>query len=146
MRRALVLVGILYTLSTTGGCGKATQEDDLHLISLKSKCREDGEKVRVEWKRTYYQDVFSDEPEYVYNQSLKTCLWIDEYTGPSIDSEPVVGSSVPRLVSVRTHVKFILDIYTNKTLVEYTEHDGKQIGDVSAADFNRRKAQLSGLP
>jgi len=43
---------------------------------------------------------------------------------------------------VRTHVKFILDVYTNKTLVEYTEHEGKQIGDVSAAAFNQRKNQL----
>jgi hypothetical protein len=110
----------------------------LQLISLKSKCREDGEKVRLEWKNTYYQDVFSDEPEYAYNPSLKTCLWLGEYRGPSIDKEPTTG----RLIPVQTHVIFILDVYSNKTLIEYTEHNGQQIGDISETDFRRRKAEL----
>ena len=125
------------------GCGKVTlsQNDDLHPLALKSKCREDGEKIRSEWKRTYFQDVFSDEPQYVYNRSLQTCFWLGEYTGPSIDR-----GSAGKLVPVQTHVQFILDVYTNKTLIEYTEHNGEQIGDVSKADFQRRKSQLFDSP
>jgi hypothetical protein len=130
---------LMYLVFLIGGCDSVTRrrEEDLRVLTLKSKCREDGEKVRSEWKRTYYLDTFSDEPGYSYSEPLKTCLWIDEYTGPAIDFESVAGRSVPKLVSVRTHVKFILDVYTNKPLIEYTEHDGKQIGDVSEADFKR---------
>ena len=46
---------------------------------------------------------------------------------------------------MQTHVKFILDVYTNKILIEYTEHNGQQIGDVSEIDFKRRKAELFNL-
>ena len=98
----------------------------------------------MEWKKTYYQDTFSDEPEYTYNRELKTCLWLGEYRGPSIDTEEVGGKS--RLMPVQTHVQFILDVFTNKPLIEYTEHNGKQIGDVSEADFKKRKTELFGDP
>lgn len=146
MHCASGIVAILCALFTISGCSNSTsnQEKDLRLLALKSKCREDGEKVRSEWKQRYYQDVFSEEPEYSYNQSLNTCLWLGEYRGKSADWLPVPGRSVPKIVSVQTHVQFILDIYTNKTLIEYTEHDGKQIGDVSKADFETDKTRLFG--
>ena len=137
--RCLVISGVL----TIAGCDNVTlsKEDNAQLLALKSKCREDGEKVRAEWKRTYFQDTFSDEPEYGYSPALKTCLWIGEYRGPSVDVQPA-GGGKDKLIPVQTHVQFILDVYTNKTLIEYTEHNGKQIGDVSEADFKRRKAEL----
>lgn len=121
------------------GCQSAPSPEhaDLQLMSLKSKCREDGDKVRSAWKATYYQDTFSDEPEYAYSPSLKTCLWLGEYSGPSVDKDPRTGKLIP----VRAHVKFILDVYTNKSLIEYTEHNGQQIGDISEADFMRQKAR-----
>ena len=122
------------------GCGTGPSNglSDQELLSLKSKCRQDGERVRQEWQRTYFQDVFSDEPQYVYNRQLKTCLWLGEYTGPSLDSDDATSN----LISVQTHVKFILDVYTNKTLIEYTEHNGKPIGEVTEAAFVQRKAEL----
>jgi hypothetical protein len=136
---------VICAVFTIGGCDRVTpsKQDNAQLLALKSKCREDGEKVRAEWKRTYFQDRFSDEPEYSYSPSLKTCLWIGEYRGPSVDVEST-GGGKDKLVPVQTHVQFILDVYTNKPLVEFTEHDGKQIGDVSEADFKRRKAELFG--
>ena len=138
-RAAFSLTFAVCIMWAIGGCQKATnQTDDLQLLSLKSKCREDGEKVRSEWKKTYWQDVFSDDAEYAYNPSLKTCLWFGEYHGPSMDKEPATG----KLIAVQANVKFILDVYTNKTLIEYTEHNGQQIGDVSEAHFNQRKAEL----
>src|SRR6266436_10100688 len=121
MRRGFPLTPLLCVIWIIGGCERASvkQTTDLDLVSLKSKCREDGVKVRSEWKKTFYQDIFSDEPEYAYNPSLKTCLWLGEYRGPSMDKEPTTGKLIP----VQTHVHFILDVYTNKTLIEYTEHN-----------------------
>jgi len=141
MRTPSILLLLLMAM-LIASCQKSASEgvDALKLMSLKSKCREDGEKARLEWKKTYYQDTFSDEPEYAYNPALNTCLWLGEYTGPSADRDESTGKIVP----VQTHVRFILDVYTNKTLIEYTEHDGQQIGDVSAMAFNLRKTQLFG--
>jgi hypothetical protein len=58
-----VLLSLLWVI--TPGCKQnptAGQMDDVQLLTLKSKCRDDGEKVRQEWKRTYFQDTFSEEP------------------------------------------------------------------------------------
>jgi hypothetical protein len=87
MRRLAVLVLLVSAAVATLGCENRglVRTDDAALVALKSKCREDGEKVRSEWKETYYQDVFSDEPQYAYSMSLKTCLWLGEYRGPSFD-------------------------------------------------------------
>ncbi len=143
MRIALCGPAILFALITSGGCERpASKGEDSQLLALKSKCREDGQKVRAEWMRTYFQDTFSDEPEYGYSSALKTCLWIGEYQGPGADWEPAADGGKKRLIPVQTHVKFILDIYSNKTLIECTQHNGKQIGEVSEADFKRRKAEL----
>jgi hypothetical protein len=49
-----------------------------------------------------------------------------------------------KLYLSQAHVQFILDVYTNKTLIEYTEHEGKQIGNVSETEFKHRKAELLG--
>jgi hypothetical protein len=139
MRYFLILTCVVGSILIIIGCGTTVnRESELQLISLKSKCREDGEKTRAEWKKTYFQDTFADEPEYSYNPTLKTCLWLGEYRGPAGIIEP----TTKKAAYVQTHVKFILDVYTNKTIIEYTEHDGKQIGDVTEATFNQRKAEL----
>lgn len=121
------------------GCGtnSASRRNDLALLQLKSKCREDGEKTRATWKTRYYQDTFSDEPQYAYSESLQTCLWLDEYRGPSFDR-----NASGKIIPVQTRVRFILDIYSNKPLIEYTEHGGEQIGDVSLAAFNQKRAEF----
>jgi hypothetical protein len=117
-----------------GGCVQtARQEDDGHLLALKSKCREDGDKARQEWARTYFGEQFSKEPEYAYSPSLKTCIWLGEYWGPA------------SLEPGEIHVRFILDVYSNKILIEYTALNGKQIGDVSAAEFERMRMDVLGL-
>jgi hypothetical protein len=90
------------------------------ILSLNWLCQKWGQ------VQTYFGYTFTNEPQYSYNPSLKTCLWADEYWSPT------------------DHVQFILDVYTNKTLIEYTEQGIKQIGDVSYTDFARRKAELFG--
>jgi hypothetical protein len=143
MSRTSCLIAVLSSLVLLGGCRRVPdRENELELLSLKSKCREDGERVRLEWKKTYFQDTFSDEPEYTYNRERRTCLWLGEYSGPSFDRQETAGSSTPKLIRVQTHVRFILDVYTNRTLIEYTEHDGQQIGDVTKAEFERVRKQL----
>lgn len=130
---------VLGGISAIVGCerGSGTQTDDLRLLSLKSKCRDEGVKVFQEWKKTFFQDTFSDASEYTYNPALKTCLWLGEYYGPSFDRD-----KAGKLVPVQTHVKLIVDVYTNKPLIEFTAHGAEQIGDVSEKEFNAKRADL----
>ena len=130
------LVVALFTTTLVvliGGCVQAKQQDDLHLLGLKSKCREDADKARQEWARTYFGEQFSKEPEYAYSPTLKTCVWVGEYWGPA------------SLESGEIHVRFILDVYSNKTLIEYTALNHKQIGDISMEEFERKRMELLGL-
>lgn len=92
------------------------------MLDLKDKCREDGRKVRVEWVARYHGETFSGEDEYAYNAELNTCLWTEEYWGPAA------------LLGGQIRVKFILDVQGNKTLIEFTEHNGKQLGGCFSGD------------
>jgi hypothetical protein len=131
-------------LIVVSGCGETASkqsdldsspklESDPQMLTMKSKCREDGDKVRAEWARTYFSEQFSKEPEYAYSPSLKTCIWVGEYWGKSA------------LLPGEMHVRFLLDVYSNKTLIEYTANDGKPIGEISAMDFERKRMEILGL-
>lgn len=117
-------------LTAIAGCKNVGSRppSDAEILVLKSKCKEAGQKTRLEWIVAYPQDIFANEPEYGYVQSLHTCVWIDEYWGPPLKS--------------REHVKFVLDVFSNKIVIEYKEHDGRQSGALSEAEFNRRKVDL----
>jgi hypothetical protein len=115
------------------GMACRTSVSDSTLV-LKSKCREDGRKVRAEWISRYRGNTFFDSDEYAYNPNLKTCLWFGEYTRP-------IGA-----LGGQIYAKFIVDVYANKKLIEFTEQTGKQMGTVSEANFDKKKAELMGRP
>ena len=99
-------------------------QNDTPLIMLKSKCREDGKKVSGEWIKRYYQDTFLLDPQYAYNVKLRTCLYAQSY------DEGI------------TYGAFVIDAYTNQTIIEYTQTNGKQVGPISKADFNEKYKEL----
>jgi hypothetical protein len=121
-------------------CAPQRTEDNGALLKLKSQCQEAGEKARAEWVAKYDREHFSETPEYAYNESLHTCLYADSYW----DTENlIVKMGGGNMVEVR----FILDVYTNKTLIEYTAYDGKPIeGSPSEAKFEAEKRRLMGGP
>jgi hypothetical protein len=112
-----LMVCALFAMSGCVNLG-LTKADDAAQVALKSKCREDGDRVRSEWIKTYFGNTFSNEPEYTYNESLKTCLWLDQYWGPSLERSASAVSK-DKSVAVVANTRFILDVYTNKTVIEY---------------------------
>ena len=102
------------------------------LLMLKSKCREDGKRFSEDMIKTYYGDHYIGTPQYVYNAKLDTCLYAHSYGG-----EPIIGVG-----KIYRHNAFIIDIYTNHPIIEYTETDGEQLGDVSKDDFNKKYKEL----
>ena len=142
------LTGVLI-LALGGGCstgGEPSVNREAQL-RMKSVCREAGQKARRGWLAQYPRETFSDSPEFGYSASLNTCLYSDEYT--DLDN----GTSIPHALlgaKVRRD-RFVLDVYTNKVLLEYTEHDGRSITTAAdpimcrtEAEFNAKKAELFG--
>ena len=137
-RAALVLV--FMPLSVTCNTAPPSSERQAD-IALKSKCREDGAKFAAEWKAAHPAgDAGADNmtwvggwlalaDEYAYSPQLNTCLWSGEYNG----AHGPLGA---------WHAKLILDVYANKRLIEFTGSDGKQVGETSEADFERKKTEL----
>lgn len=113
-----------------------TKETKEVMLRLKGQCRDAGAKTRAEWLKTFPNEHFSDEPQYAYNGDLNTCLYADSYT----------DSGHPLIPGVKfRQIRFILDSYANKTLIEYTAYDGKPIeGSVSEAEFDSKKGALMG--
>ena len=110
---------------------------------MKARCRDAGESLRREWVARYATETFSDAPEYSYCDSLKTCLYADDY----IDAGNTTVNALLKANSRRDW--FIVDVYTNKVLVEYTEHDGQSITDEvdpvmcrTKIEFDERKTRL----
>jgi hypothetical protein len=108
-------------------------------LRMKERCAQAGIKVQQEWHNRYQGETFSDQPEYGYNERLNTCLYADEYW----------DSGTPMVGGASRHDRFVLDVFANRILAEYTEHDGRSI--TAAADpvmcrteeeFAARKAQL----
>jgi hypothetical protein len=113
---------------------------------MKAQCAEAGKKARQEWVTQYNQETFSDNPEYGYSATLNTCLYADEYS----DVSP--GERAPLLRGTKSRRdRFVLDVYSGKVLVEYTEHDGASITTApdpvmcrTEQEFEARKARLFG--
>src|SRR5207248_1822769 len=112
-------------------------------MRMKERCAEAGLRARQDWVARYHGETFSDSPEYGYSGRLNTCLYADEYSD-SGGGAALVGASSRR-------DRFVLDVFANKILSEYTEHDGRSItNDVdpvmcrTEAEFMTRKAQLFG--
>ena len=134
-RLALVLFGTL-----VGACAQQHADDPSVALKMKSQCQEAGEQARAKWVAEYNREHFSATPEYAYNASLNTCLYADSYWD---NENPVVKMGGGNMVQVR----FVLDVYTNKTLIEYTAYDGKPIKDSpSEAQFEAAKRRLMGGP
>jgi hypothetical protein len=107
---------------------------------MKSQCAEAGAKARAEWIEKYYGEHFSEAPEYAYNASLNTCLYADSYWDTTNLVVKIGGGN-------KIEVRFVLDVYTNKTLIEYTAYDGKAIkGSPTEAHYEAEKRRLMGGP
>lgn len=90
------------------------------LFSLQKQCKEEGEKTREEWVKKYFGDQFSDEPIYHYNQKLNSCLYADDYIGPTLLSGRPIAAG---------HIYFVLDVHSNQILLEYDSRNGQQISN-----------------
>ena len=150
VERPHVVVAMLCTMMTLValvglGCGQQTPPSEVAL-RMKAQCAEAGKKMREEWVTRYDQETFSESPEYGYSAALNTCLYADEYS----DINP--GERAPLLHDVKSRRdRFVLDVYSGKVLVEYTEHDGKSITTGSdpvmcrtEQEFAARKTKLFG--
>jgi len=138
----LVVFGILEA------CGQ--RDDSARLreteLRMKQRCAEAGLLARREWVTRYHGETFSDSPEYVYNEQLNTCLYADEY------SDSGVGGAGAAFVAAKSRRdRFVLDVFANRILAEYTEHDGRSITTKPDAvmcqtedEFIARKAKLFG--
>jgi len=113
---------------------------------MKAQCAAAGKKARQEWVTQYSRETFSDNPEYGYSATLNTCLYADEYS----DVNP--GERAPLLHDTKSRRdRFVLDVYSGKVLVEYTEHDVASITTApdpimcrTEQEFEARKAKLFG--
>lgn len=101
-------------------------------LMLKSKCQEDGKKISDERIKMHPLDTFSPNPKYTYNEKMTTCLYAHSHMAP-----PLLGVGT----SYRYNA-FIVDIYTNQPIIEYSAPDGKELGPVSRDDFNRKYKEL----
>jgi hypothetical protein len=141
----LSVAGILST-GLLSGCATSTSTENIHSLGLKAKCREDGVKAQANWKATHPAATgnptadqaetttsggWLPNDEYSYNAQFNTCLWSGYYFG---SHSGVVWRS-----------KLILDVYSNKPLIQFVEAGDKQVGDVSENAFERRKIELFGL-
>jgi hypothetical protein len=134
--KALLFIGGALALLVSG-CAPRGSENNAALLKLKGQCQEAGAKARSEWVAKYHGETFSDEPEYAYNATLNTCLYADSYT----DNETNLFAKLAGATHVE--VRFVLDVYSNKTLIEYTAYDGKAIsGSPSEATFEAEKRRL----
>ncbi len=142
MRRVEALPGLIaiaaacvlsVSCDKTSGSAPGREREEL---ALKAACAEAGKKARKEWLEQYHGEHFSDSPEYAYSASLKTCLYADSYDDTG--GNPLYPTTV-------REVAFVLDVYSNKILVEYTAYDGKPLpGSPSRDEFDKKKAALMG--
>jgi len=140
MKQITVLL-LAVLLLTVPSCAVPRQSKNSAVaLKMKSQCADAGAKARAEWIKEYKGEHFSETPEYAYNASLNTCLYADSYW----DTEnPLLKLEGGKMVEVR----FVLDVYTNKTLIEYTAYDAKPIkGSPSEAQFEAEKRRLMGGP
>jgi hypothetical protein len=77
---------------------------------------------------------------------LNTCLYADEYSDNGIRS-----SGAAFIAAKNRRDRFVLDVFANRILAEYTEHDGRTITTKPDAvtcqteeEFTARKAKLFG--
>src|SRR5579884_979361 len=134
-------LAVLVSVLICAACKTGPSQSDAQVeIAFKSKCRDDGKKYASEWKAAHPSGVASGGyselttlggwlavDEFAYNKRLNTCLWSGEYNG----AHGALGT---------WHVKLIVDVYANKPLIQFAESDGKQVGIVSGAAFEKKKA------
>ena len=105
------------------------------LLRMKAQCQQAGAQARARWVKQYPGETFSDEPEYGYSSQMHTCLYADAYS-----DEGLVGR--PR------EVRFVLDVYANRVILELMLQRGVPIPSddlpfcKSEHEFTARKAQL----
>lgn len=138
-------IRLVVTIGAGCSTGAERSEDREAQLRMKATCAEAGQKARRDWVAQYPSETFSNSPEFAYNGRLNTCLYYDEYTDTG------TGASIPHaLMNTKTRRdRFVLDVYANKVLLEYTEHDGRPITANpdpimcrTEAEFNTKKAGL----
>ena len=142
----------LWVECLVGGCSRSANDPPREetILQLKGQCRESGATARHDWVAQFHRETFSDTPEYAYSPELKTCLYADEYADDD--------SKVPELALIGVkmrRVRFVLDVYANKELFVYVEHDGHPfrgspvVGDPEMCrteqEFEARKTKLFAL-
>src|SRR5260221_6761763 len=141
------IAGVFLAYALATGCSHGVQDSrsDDAVLRMKNQCKEAGEKAEAEWVARYTRETFSDSPEYAYSPKLNTCLYADEYTDVNTGRSIELGL----LGAKSRRDRFVLDVYTNKVLLEYTEHNGQSITNDSdavncrsEAEFVARKAEL----
>jgi len=131
-----------------GACGQRGDSARLRetKLRMKQRCAQAGLQARREWVTRYHGETFSDNPEYAYSEQLNTCLYADEYSDNGVS-----GSGAAFIAAKSRRDRFVLDVFANTILAEYTEHDGRSITTKPDAvmcqtedEFAARKAKLFG--
>ena len=131
---------IIATVLAATGCSGSDNALRAAQLSMKQQCFQAGVAARARWIQDYPSEKFSGYPQYAYNERLNTCLYADSYT----DAGPPGYMPGFPLVTSR-EVRFVADAYTNRVLVEYTDHDGAATdGSISLAEFEAKKRTLMG--
>ncbi len=100
---------------------KKTQNTDVNLVNLKSKCSQDGDTYFQNFKSEYFKlGGISGEtgsyfgPEYHYNTKLGTCLFYISYVHDFSRYASDFSSSFDTYYVMRV----VMDIYSNKALLQ----------------------------
>src|ERR1051326_2728756 len=119
---------VLLVFVIFGACGQRGGSARLRetKLRMKQRCAQAGLQARREWVTRYDSETFSDSPEYGYSEQLNTCLYADEYSDNGIRS-----SSAAFIAAKNRRDRFVLDVFANRILAEYTEHDQARRCNVS---------------
>jgi hypothetical protein len=128
------------------GCSASTESaaDREAALRMKAQCLTAGQRARADWVARYPNETFMDNPEYGYCPKLSTCLYADEYVD--------VNQNLAFINAKSRRDRFVLDVYSGRVLVEYTEWDGVSIQKDAdpvqcrtEREFESRKAELFGV-
>lgn len=125
MKKIIIIFIILISI----GSGCKQENDGLVLAHQKEKCSELGEKRKKAEEEKIATRL--DTSEYFYSKKLNTCLWYKVLVRVHEDGSSYV-------------LKEVVDLYSNKTLLELVGVDGKPAFDdgLTSAEFEKKKKEL----
>jgi uncharacterized protein (DUF4415 family) len=113
---------------------KRVEQEKEDFLKLSIQCKKDGEKkleddIKIATSLRSDNDVidcFYQEPKYVFNKEMNTCLY---YGGYTCDLKKIHSDGVLKGLSVTRWQKHVVDVYTNKTLKEIYIDDSSDVSD-----------------